>query len=71
MQNLAKSALWPLSAFGKKLSANPDINLADLLDHACEPLASANVMASDLVNQLEGASRNSLLSIAQIILLHD
>jgi hypothetical protein len=33
--------------------------------HACESLASANVMANDLVDHLQGTSRNALLGIAQ------
>ena len=61
----------PSQTFGGKLSVNPEINVADLLAHACEPLASANVMALDLVNQLGGTGRNTLLGIAQIILLRD
>jgi hypothetical protein len=48
---------------------NPDLNLETLLVHACESLASANVMATDLVDHLEGTSRNALLGIAQVIML--
>lgn len=49
--------------------AYPDTTATDLLAHACESLASANVMALDLVDQLEGTSRNILLGIAQVIML--
>jgi hypothetical protein len=48
---------------------NPDLNLETLLVHACESLASANVMATDLVDHLEGTSCNALLGIAQVIML--
>ncbi len=37
--------------------------------HACESLASANVMANDLVDHLQGTSRHALLGIAQVIML--
>ncbi|MDN3222629.1 DUF6124 family protein [Pseudomonas nunensis] len=48
---------------------SPDINTESLLAHACESLASANVMASDLAGFLEGPHRNTLLGIAQVIML--
>ena len=48
---------------------NPELNTETLLVHACESLASANVMANDLVDHLEGPSRNALLGIAQVIML--
>jgi hypothetical protein len=47
----------------------PDINTESLLAHACESLASASVMASDLAGFVEGPQRNALLGIAQIIML--
>ncbi|MNR61530.1 hypothetical protein D3C85_1833080 [compost metagenome] len=47
----------------------PDINTESLLAHACESLASASVMASDLAGFLGTPHRNSLLGIAQIIML--
>ena len=47
----------------------PDINTETLLDHACESLASASIMASDLAGFLQSPHRNSLLGIAQIIML--
>nr|WP_223457007.1 hypothetical protein [Pseudomonas sp. A-R-26] len=37
--------------------------------HACEPLASANVMASDFAGLLEGSQRSTMLGIAQVIML--
>ncbi|MGE8338101.1 DUF6124 family protein, partial [Pseudomonas laurylsulfatiphila] len=40
-----------------------------LLAHACESLASASVMASDFAGFLEGSQRNTLLGIAQVIML--
>ncbi|MGE8064852.1 DUF6124 family protein [Pseudomonas sp. NPDC089569] len=48
---------------------NPDIDTETLLVHACESLASANVMANDLAGFLEGPHRNTLLGIAQVIML--
>ena len=47
----------------------PDIDTETLLAHACESLASANVMASDLAAFLHGPYRNALLGIAQIVML--
>ncbi len=47
----------------------PEIDTETLLAHACESLASANVMASDLAGFLHGPYRNALLGIAQIIML--
>jgi hypothetical protein len=48
---------------------NPELDVETLLAHACESLASANVMAMDLSYHMEGTSRNSLLGIAQVIML--
>lgn len=48
---------------------NPDLDTQTLLAHACESLASANVMTLDLADRTEGTSRNTLLGIAQIIML--
>ncbi|EJM51300.1 DUF6124 family protein [Pseudomonas sp. GM48] len=47
----------------------PDINTETLLAHACESLASASIMTSDLAGFLESPHRNALLGIAQIIML--
>nr|WP_180207208.1 DUF6124 family protein [Pseudomonas sp. SbOxS1]NYU07517.1 hypothetical protein [Pseudomonas sp. SbOxS1] len=48
---------------------NPELDTQTLLAHACESLASANVMTLDLADHMEGTSRNSLLGIAQVIML--
>ncbi|MNI95021.1 hypothetical protein D3C76_1235880 [compost metagenome] len=48
---------------------NPQINTETLLAHACESLASANVMANDLAGFLQGSHRTTLLGIAQVIML--
>lgn len=48
---------------------NPELSTETLLVHACESLASANVMANDLVDHLQGTSRHALLGIAQVIML--
>ncbi|MHC8354720.1 DUF6124 family protein [Pseudomonas sp. LB3P81] len=45
---------------------DPHINTEDLLGHACVSLASAHVMTMDLAH---GPSLNTLLGIAQIIML--
>jgi hypothetical protein len=47
----------------------PDLDTETLFAHACESLASANVMASDFATLLEGTQRSTMLGIAQIILL--
>jgi hypothetical protein len=47
----------------------PDIDTESLLAHACESLASANVMASDLAGFLDSPHRHTLLGIAQVIML--
>ncbi|KAB0495977.1 DUF6124 family protein [Pseudomonas vancouverensis] len=48
---------------------NPELSTETLLVHASESLASANVMANDLVDHLQGSSRHALLGIAQVIML--
>ncbi|HEF4761968.1 TPA: hypothetical protein SAN82_004426 [Pseudomonas putida] len=48
---------------------NPDIDTETLLAHASESLASASVMTNDLAGFLEGTHRNTLLGIAQVIML--
>ncbi|OMQ35612.1 DUF6124 family protein [Pseudomonas putida] len=47
----------------------PGLDTETLLAHACESLASANVMASDFAALLEGSQRNTMLGIAQVIML--
>ena len=54
---------------GSMFIVNPEIDVETLLGHACESLASANVMAMDLADHLDGTGRNSLLGIAQVIML--
>jgi hypothetical protein len=48
---------------------SPGIDTESLLAHACESLASARVMASDFAGYLEGPQRNTLLGLAQLIML--
>jgi hypothetical protein len=48
-----------------------NIRTEDLLAHACESLASASVMSSDLATFLDGPHRNTLLGIQQVIMLAD
>ena len=48
---------------------NPELDTETLLAHACESLASANVMTMDLADHMVGPRRNSLLGIAQVIML--
>ena len=52
-------------------TVNPEADTETLLAYACESLASANVMATDLVDHLEGTSRDALLGIAQVIMLSE
>ncbi|ROM99083.1 DUF6124 family protein [Pseudomonas brassicacearum] len=47
----------------------PQVDSETLLAHACETLASANVMASDLAFELDGPKRNSALAIQQMVAL--
>ncbi|VVO90243.1 hypothetical protein PS903_02246 [Pseudomonas fluorescens] len=45
---------------GTLFIVNPEFDTETLLVHACESLASVNVMASNLAGFLEGAHRNTL-----------
>jgi hypothetical protein len=47
----------------------PDMDTESLLAHACESLASANVMACDFATYLDGPQRSTALAIAQIVML--
>jgi hypothetical protein len=47
----------------------PDIDTPTLLAHACETLASLNVMTTDLACKLEGSRRNVALAIQQLSVL--
>lgn len=48
---------------------DPAVDNETLLVHACESLASASIMASDLAGFIDGPQRRSLLGIAQVIML--
>ena len=48
---------------------NPELDTETLLAHACESLASATVMTMDLADHMDGPRRNTLLGIAQVIML--
>ncbi|MFJ2388562.1 DUF6124 family protein [Pseudomonas koreensis] len=48
---------------------DPKVDNETLLVHACESLASASIMASDLAGFIDGPQRSSLLGIAQVIML--
>ncbi|MHC8353933.1 DUF6124 family protein [Pseudomonas sp. LB3P81] len=54
---------------GTMFIVNPELDTETLLAHACESLASANVMTMDLADHMDGPSRNTLLGIAQVIML--
>lgn len=47
----------------------PDVDSETLLAHACETLASANVMACDFAFDLDGPKRNTALALQQMIAL--
>lgn len=49
----------------------PNVDNETLLAHACESLASASVMASEFAGMLEGASRNAMLALQQVIMLSE
>lgn len=44
----------------------PDVDTETLLCHACETLASLNVLTTDLACELEGSQRSLALSIQQL-----
>ncbi len=48
---------------------NPQADTESLLVNACESLASATVMLGDFAGLLEGPNRNTLLGIAQVVML--
>ena len=48
---------------------NPQTDTESLLANACESLASATVMLGDFAGTLEGPSRNTVLGIAQVVML--
>lgn len=47
----------------------PNVDTESLLCHACETLASLNVMATDLACEVEGSRRNVMLAIQQLAVL--
>lgn len=47
----------------------PDVDTPTLLAHACETLASLNVMTTDLACDLEGSHRNVALAMQQLAVL--
>ncbi|AWM92862.1 hypothetical protein DJ564_19690 [Pseudomonas sp. 31-12] len=47
----------------------PDVDDETLLVQACESMASASVMASDIAGLVEGSHRNTLLALQQVIML--
>lgn len=47
----------------------PNADTESLLCHACETLASLNVMTTDLAGELEGSHRNVALAIQQLAVL--
>lgn len=47
----------------------PNVDTESLLCHACETLASLNVMSTDLACELEGSRRNVALAIQQLAAL--
>jgi len=48
---------------------NPQTDTESLLANACESLASATVMLGDFAGTLEGPGRNTVLGIAQVVML--
>lgn len=49
----------------------PNVDSESLLCHACENLASLNVMATNLAGELEGSYRNVALAIQQLVVLSE
>lgn len=56
----------PVSYF---FTLQPNIDTLSLLAHACETLASLNVMSTDLARNLESSHRNVALAIQQLAVL--
>ena len=49
----------------------PDVAHETLLVHACENMASARVMTSNVAASLEGTHRSNVLALQQIIMLEE
>ncbi|MBV4457876.1 hypothetical protein KVG96_07965 [Pseudomonas sp. COR58] len=47
----------------------PDMDQESLLAHACESMASANTLLNDFAALLEPPYRNTVLGIAQVVML--
>ena len=47
----------------------PDMDNESLLAHACESLASASIMTSDIAAYVDSPQRHTILAIQQIIML--
>jgi hypothetical protein len=45
-------------------TVDPELDVETLLGHACESLASIDVMLMDLADRVEGTNRNTLPGIA-------
>ncbi|MCS3841203.1 hypothetical protein HNR03_005835 [Pseudomonas sp. JAI111] len=50
-------------------AVNSGVDTPTLLSHACETLASLNVLITDLACKLEGSNRNVALSIQQLAVI--
>ncbi|MGE1173928.1 DUF6124 family protein [Pseudomonas sp. BW7P1] len=63
----------PKKCSGRKPSEmfqiSPDMDDESLLAHACESLASASVMASDVAAYVDSPQRHRILGIQQVIML--
>ena len=63
----------PKKCSGRKPSVmfqiSPDMDDESLLAHACESLASASVMASDVAAYVDSPQRHRILGIQQVIML--
>ncbi|UIN57151.1 MULTISPECIES: DUF6124 family protein [Pseudomonas] len=63
----------PKKCPGRKTSEmfqiSPDMDDESLLAHACESLASASVMASDVAAYVDSPQRHRILGIQQVIML--
>ncbi len=47
----------------------PDQDNESLLAHACESLASASIMSSDIAAHVDSPQRHTILAIQQVIML--
>lgn len=66
---LARKRARNLCEVSHMFTVVPDVDNESILCHACENIASLNVMGTDLASELEGAQRHIALAIQQLAVL--